>query len=187
VLLVPPADPTKTADDTPAPTVTPPGTGSPTPAPPSASQPLPKDDAPAASAASAPEALAVAPLEDKQTKASDTSRLMKPVEGTILRPYGNGNEGVDFAAAAGSAVKAADAGTVAAITHDVDQVPIIVIRHDNGLLTVYANVDKITVAKDDKVTRGQQIGVVRSASPAFLHFEVRKGFESVDPVPYLTK
>ena len=27
--------------------------------------------------------------------------------------------------------------------------------------------------------------VVRGADPAFLHFEVRQGFDSVDPVPYL--
>ncbi len=76
-------------------------------------------------------------------------------------------------------------GTVAAITRDVDQVPIVVVRHPDNLLTVYANVDSIAVAKGDTVRRGQQIGVVRQSSPAFLHFEVRNGFESVDPVDYL--
>ena len=31
----------------------------------------------------------------------------------------------------------------------------------------------------------EQIAVVRAAAPPFLHFEVREGFESVDPAPYL--
>ena len=37
----------------------------------------------------------------------------------------------------------------------------------------------------DAVTRGQSIGSVRAGDPAFLHFEVRKGFDSVDPMTYL--
>ena len=63
--------------------------------------------------------------------------------------------------------------------------PILVIRHEGNLLTVYANIDGIAVAKGDRVKRGQAIAKVRSADPAFLHFEVRQGFDSVDPVPYL--
>jgi murein DD-endopeptidase MepM/ murein hydrolase activator NlpD len=35
------------------------------------------------------------------------------------------------------------------------------------------------------VKRGEAIAVVRSATPPFLHFEVREGFDSVDPAPYL--
>ena len=85
----------------------------------------------------------------------------------------------------GTAVAAADDGVVAAITRDTDQVPIMVLRHEGNLLTVYAGVDNITVEKGDSVKRGQKIAEVRAASPSFLHFEVREGFDSVDPVPYL--
>ena len=42
-----------------------------------------------------------------------------------------------------------------------------------------------SVEKGDKVVRGQKIAEVRDASPSFLHFEVRDGFDSVDPIPYL--
>ena len=45
--------------------------------------------------------------------------------------------------------------------------------------------DRLKVAKGDKVARGQAIAVVRSGNPAFLHFEVRRGVDSVDPMPYL--
>ncbi|MBE3639454.1 LysM peptidoglycan-binding domain-containing protein [Mangrovicoccus algicola] len=160
-----------------------PGEGTRVAEPPSAAEPQPRDDTPAPAPA---EEVAVAPIEAPQTQASDTARLAKPVEGRILRGYEKGaNEGVDFSAAVGAPVRAAEGGTVAAITRDVDQVPIVVIRHPDNLLTVYANVDSVAVAKGDTVGRGQQIGVVRQSDPGFLHFEVRNGFESVDPVDYL--
>jgi murein DD-endopeptidase MepM/ murein hydrolase activator NlpD len=41
------------------------------------------------------------------------------------------------------------------------------------------------VAKGDKVSKGQSIAVVRAGNPAFVHFEVRKGVDSVDPMAYL--
>ncbi|MGL6210384.1 MAG: peptidoglycan DD-metalloendopeptidase family protein, partial [Paracoccaceae bacterium] len=55
----------------------------------------------------------------------------------------------------------------------------------DNLLTVYAGVDGVSVAKGASVKRGQQIAAVRTGDPAFLHFEVRKGVESADPMPYL--
>jgi len=108
------------------------------------------------------------------------------VSGSVLRPYKKRkNEGIDFAAPAGAPVKAAADGEVAAITRDTDQVPILVLRHAGNLLTVYANISDITVKKGDKVSRGKTIAKVRAGSPSFLHFEVREGFESVNPTSYL--
>jgi murein DD-endopeptidase MepM/ murein hydrolase activator NlpD len=161
-----------------------PGSGSPTPTPPSASQPLPDED-PAPAAAPAPNTPASPALGEDRTAASST-RMTMPAQGSIIRGYAKGrNEGIDIGAAAGSPVVAAADGTVAAITKDTQQVPIIVIRHADGLLTVYAGVDGITVAKGDSVRRGQKIAVVRAANPAFLHFEVRRGVESTDPTAFL--
>ena len=109
-----------------------------------------------------------------------------PAQGKIIRGYQKKkNDGIDIGASAGAVVAAAGDGTVAAITKDTQQVPILVIRHAGNLLTVYANIDGITVKKGDKVTRGQKLATVRASDPAFLHFEVRQGFESVDPMPYL--
>ena len=64
-------------------------------------------------------------------------------------------------------------------------VPIVVIRHEGNLLTVYAGLTDIAVSKGDTVKRGQTVAKVRSGDPAALHFEVREGFESVDPASYL--
>jgi murein DD-endopeptidase MepM/ murein hydrolase activator NlpD len=112
--------------------------------------------------------------------------MVMPVSGPVIRPYAKGrNEGIDISAAAGTPVRAADAGTVAAITQDTSQTPIIVIRHENNLLTVYAGVDNISVKRGDRVTRGQTIAQIRAANPSFLHFEVRRGVDSTDPMPFL--
>ena len=84
-----------------------------------------------------------------------------------------------------AAVKAADSGTVAAITKSAEGVPIVVIRHPDNLLTVYANVANVSVAKGDSVSKGESIAKLRPGDDSFVHFEVRKGFDSVDPTPYL--
>ena len=164
--------------------VTNPGAGSPTPVPPSAAQPLPAEN-PVAASAPAPGTPASPDLGSQRTAAS-AARFAMPVDGKIIRSFAKGrNDGVDIAAPAGTGVRAAADGTVAAITKDTDQVPILVLRHADNLLTVYAGIDAVKVAKGAKVSRGQQIAVIRQANPAFLHFEVRKGVDAVDPMGFL--
>ena len=85
----------------------------------------------------------------------------------------------------GAAVSAADAGTVAAITKSAEGVPIVVVRHSGNLLTVYANVTDVSVSKGSSVKRGQQIAKLRGGNDSYVHFEVREGFESVDPAPFI--
>lgn len=166
----------------PEPEPTPPGAGSPTPPPPSAAKPLPDEKTEAA----ATKPKATPPSPDLGAERSDSTALAMPVAGSIIRGYDKKkNQGIDIAAAAGTAVKAAADGTVAAITKDTGQVPIIVVRHADNLLTVYAGVDALKVKKGDKVKRGQTIAAVRQGDPAFLHFEVRKGVDSLDPMTYL--
>ena len=53
------------------------------------------------------------------------------------------------------------------------------------MLTVYAGVDGVSVKKGDTVSRGQTIAKIKAGDPAFLHFEVRLGAESTDPMKYL--
>lgn len=185
-LLIPVASEQPPRAATPAPTPLP-GAGSPTPTPPSASTPLPENEAPAEERA-AQTAAATPPPPDLGTQRTEASaaRLAMPVQGRIIRAYNKGrNDGIGIAASAGTPVTSAAAGTVAAITRDTDGVTIVVVRHENNLLTVYANMDNIRVENNASVTRGQTIGTVRAGDPSFLHFEVREGFESVDPMPFL--
>lgn len=184
MLLIPPSDDSRPPAQAarPATTTTVPGQGSPTPEPPSAATPLPKENPTRAGGgnATAPAAPSL------PTTAASASRLAMPVDGSVFKAYQKGRyDGIGISAAAGSAVKAASDGTVLTVTRDTSQVSIVMIRHANNLSTVYANLEGITVEKGATVKRGQQIGRVRASNPPFLHFEVRRGAESVDPMTLL--
>ena len=103
-----------------------------------------------------------------------------------MRDYAKGrNDGIDIAGTPGAQVRAAGAGTVAAVIEDSDGRPIAVIRHEGNLLTVYSNLAALSVAKGDSVSRGQTIGTLPASGSPALHFEVRDGIESLDPNPLL--
>ena len=158
-----------------------------TPVPPSAADPLPEAIA-TAELPDAPDLSAPTPElveEPAQPAATTTAAMQWPVQGEIIREFSGGSEGIGIAASAGTPVGAAADGEVAAITRDTDQVPIMVLRHPGNLLTVYANIANIRVERGDRVRRGQTIADVGPGDPAFLHFEVRQGFDSVDPMQYL--
>jgi murein DD-endopeptidase MepM/ murein hydrolase activator NlpD len=191
-LLIPvalPGEKTAAFDADEAAAVPPPGAGSPTPTPPSASKPLPDEETVPTS--EPVETVAAPDLGAREAESaapsSGAARMLVPVDGDIIRDYAKGsNDGIDIAAAPGAAVKAADSGTVAAITEDTNGIPIIVIKHAGNLLTVYSNVGALSVVKGDSVSRGQKIAEIRRDGTAALHFEVRDGFDSVDPNDYLT-
>lgn len=159
----------------------PPGTGTPTPLPPSAATPLP----PASEVATA--TVPASPnLGATTTAVSGGAALQMPTSGPIVQSFRRGrSDGIRIGASAGSPVLAAEAGEVLRITRDTDQVQILLLRHPNGLLTIYGNVTDIRVAQGDRVRRGQRLAAVAASDPAFLHFEVRDGTTPVDPVPYL--
>lgn len=157
-------------------TNTTPGQGTPTPTPPSASEPLPET----VETATVPPS----PRLGGQQTASDRSFLM-PVDGRIIAQFGNGNEGIDIAAPAGTTVKAAEGGEVALVSRSVGSSSIVLLRHADNIFTVYADIDEVKVAKGQRVQRGQPLGKVGSGNPAKLHFEVRRGADSTDPMPFL--
>ncbi|MEQ3710624.1 MAG: peptidoglycan DD-metalloendopeptidase family protein [Tateyamaria sp.] len=164
-----------------------PGTGSDTPTPPSATKPLPADDTASAAAAAAAATTETVADVGEPSPSKNNAAMQVPVQGSIIRGYSKGrNDGIDIKAAPGTPVNAAASGTVAAITKSAEGVPIIVVRHPDNLLTVYANVAGVKVTKGDAVKRGEAIAQLRdSADQAFVHFEVRDGFDSVDPSNYL--
>ena len=114
-------------------------------------------------------------------------RLIRPAQGPIVVGYQQGggrarNDGVDFASPAGSPVVAAADGEVALVSQSLGGLgTIVLVRHPGDFLTVYGRVDRVNVGKGDIVAQGQQIGVVASNSTPRMHFEVRKGAESLDP------
>ena len=84
------------------------------------------------------------------------------------------------------------AGAVLSVTDDPLMGTTVVLEHDNGYQTTYANLQaKPNVEAGDPVSAGQIIGAVgttavaESARAPHLHFEMREDGESVDPVSYL--
>jgi lipoprotein NlpD len=103
--------------------------------------------------------------------------------------WGKDHDGIDMAAPIGTSVYAAAAGNV---IYSGDQVRgygnMVVLRHTDGLVTVYAHNSLLLVHSGDKVVAGQEIARVgdtgRSTGP-HLHFEVRRGDNPQDPMPFL--
>lgn len=178
-----------------------PGLGSPSPVPPSAAVALPTVSppkatepvaAPPAPSLDAPRRAEVAipapppPAAAPAPAPASNAQFVRPVSGNIIREYAPGkNEGIDIAASPGTSVKAADSGTVAAVTTDTSGTAIVVVKHANNLLTVYTNLEGLSVSKGDSVSRGGTLGKVKAGDPSFVHFEVRRGLESVDPNDFL--
>ena len=181
-LLIPAVSAQRRSESAAALDFTKPGVGTPTPQPPSAAEPLPEVEAKVSEPQEAPN---FAPDLGKTLPPSDAPMDL-PVLGVVIREYVKGeNDGLDLAAKAGDPVRAAAAGTVGAITTDSDGITIIVIRHPSDMLTIYSNVANVAVAKGDSVERGGKIAEVPAIGPAAIHFQVREGLESVDPMDYV--
>lgn len=117
-----------------------------------------------------------------------------PAKGTLLRGFGKGadgiiNDGLDIGAPDGAPVVAAADGEVILSS---DEYPaygnLVVIKHDNDFVTLYAHNRRNLVKKGMKVVKGQQIAEIgdtgRVKTP-MLHFEIRKVSTPVDPLKYL--
>ena len=123
---------------------------------------------------------------DTEISVPENGRMAYPLEGLVIREYSkNINDGIDFTARAGTKVVAADTGLVATVTEDINQIAIVVLKHPGNILTVYANLTNIKVSTNQNVNRGDILGEIPDGDPPYLHFEIREGFESVDPLEYL--
>ena len=123
---------------------------------------------------------------DTKISVPENGKMAYPLEGLVIREYSkNINDGIDFTAQAGTKVVAADTGLVATVTEDINQIAIVVLKHPENILTVYANLTNIKVSTNQNVNRGDILGEIPDGDPPYLHFEIREGFESVDPLEYL--
>ena len=157
-----------------------------------AAAPTPKPEAGATSATSP--STTTEETQVAAAPAAATLNLVRPVHGPVAIGFNKGagpsrNDGVDFAAKAGAKVVAAADGQVALVSQSLSGLgTIVLVRHPNEYLTVYGRIDGVLVNKGDNVRRGQQIGIVsNAAAPAEprMHFEVRRGAESLDPMRFL--
>ena len=122
------------------------------------------------------------------------STFLWPVKGTVISNFGTigkgrNNDGINIKAPLGTAVKAADAGTIAYAGNELKGFGnLILLKHNDGWITAYAHNDKILVKKGQKVRKGEKIATVGSTggvSTPQLHFEIRAGKKAVNPRSYL--
>lgn len=146
-----------------------------------------------------------AKVTEQKKEAKKELSFTKPVDGEIMREYAKDNlvysatleewvthMGIDIKADKTTVVKSAEAGTVKSIKNDPRYGLTIVIEHEDGFQTVYANLlTSEFVVEGEKVEKGQSIGTVGNtavfeiADEPHLHFEILKDSIQVDPSIYL--
>ena len=142
----------------------------------------------------------VASIDAKETAsapaATGIASMRWPANGRIVAGFGSNvggrpNDGIDISVPRGTPVKAAENGVVIYSGDGLKELgKTVLVRHDNGMVTVYGHLDAANVKRGDNVTRGQTIGasgMSGSAKQPQLHFEVRKETAPVDPMKYLSK
>ncbi|MDH2442373.1 M23 family metallopeptidase [Amnibacterium sp. CER49] len=106
-----------------------------------------------------------------------------PVEG--VRPF---HAGTDLAAACGTPVHAASAGTVSYAGWLGTYGNFVLIDHGGGIQTAYGHNASIAVGIGTRVAAGEvisQLGSTGASTGCHLHFEVREGGSGIDPVPFM--
>jgi murein DD-endopeptidase MepM/ murein hydrolase activator NlpD len=119
--------------------------------------------------------------------------LSWPVRGTCVDFFeGEENrkhQGIDIASPLGTPIKAAGGGKVIYSGNTIRGYGnLIILRHSEDTVTVYAHNQVNLVEEGTMVEKGQIIGKVGqtgNASGPHLHFEVRRGNRAVDPLPFL--
>jgi murein DD-endopeptidase MepM/ murein hydrolase activator NlpD len=117
-----------------------------------------------------------------------------PVHGQLIAGYGakiNGlqNNGINVAVPEDTPVKAADDGVVLYSGNGLKTYGnMLLVRHANGYVTVYAHAKELLVKVGDEIKRGQVIaksGKTGDVDRPQIHFEIRKASAPVNPMPYL--
>lgn len=131
--------------------------------------------------------------------------FINPVEGTIIKEFAKDtltysetlkewvmHLGVDIKADKTTVVKAVEEGEVTAIKTDPRYGITVIVKHQDGFETRYANLlTSEYVTEGEKVTKGQTLGTVGNTATfeisddSHLHFEMLKDNEYVNPTSYI--
>jgi septal ring factor EnvC (AmiA/AmiB activator) len=129
---------------------------------------------------------------------ADVGNLDWPVGGRLVYNFGRATQpngtsirynGVGIGAAAGSPVRAVEAGTVEMAAPFEGYGPTVVVSHGGGYYSLYLYLKDVHVRPGTQVTKGQTIGTVggeTSPEGPHLEFQIREpGGGAVDPVRWL--
>ncbi|MCY1668520.1 LysM peptidoglycan-binding domain-containing M23 family metallopeptidase [Rhizobium sp. SL86] len=162
-----------------------------------------KPNAPAQPAATEKPATQTASLSEVEKKsdvnvaapsATGIGKYRWPVTGAVIASYGQNvegsrNDGINISVPEGTPIKAAENGVVIYAGNGLKQLGnTVLVRHDDGKVTVYGHAANISVTRGQKVQRGQTIatsGMSGDAKRPQVHFEVRKDATPVNPMTFL--
>ncbi|MBE5757703.1 MAG: M23 family metallopeptidase [Clostridiales bacterium] len=102
------------------------------------------------------------------------------------------HNGIDFQVANGSAVYSISDGVVKDVYSNVLEGNVVVIEHEDGIVSTYASLDdNILVKEGDHIKGGAEIGKVSASATsesdagAHLHFSMTDDGKKIDPAAYL--
>lgn len=123
-----------------------------------------------------------------------------PVEGKVIREYGKivhpvyktttMSNGVDIKVRKGETVTCVASGRVDYIGWMRGYGKFVIVNHFGGYLSIYAHLDKVTVAEDQEIKYGQEVGLAGetgSLNGPKLHFQIRQSSETQNPREWLEK
>lgn len=117
--------------------------------------------------------------------------LAWPVRGPVLQGFVPGRStGILIGGTAGEPVKAAAAGRVVYAGTGIEAYgPLVIIKHNDTVVTAYGHNGRLLVSEDEAVTQGQPIAEmgVDPRGVAGVQFEVRSGGKPVDPLALLPR
>ena len=121
--------------------------------------------------------------------APPTGRFSWPARGLITTYFSSWHPGIDVAAALGTAIGAADGGTVTFTGWDNTGYGYrVVINHGNGYSTTYNHLSSIGVRTGQSVSKGQIVagmGSTGRSTGSHLHFEILRNGSFVNPLSFL--
>lgn len=120
----------------------------------------------------------------------DVSHFTPPMDSRMIvtsrygKRWGRGHHGIDIDLSTGDEVSALFDGKVRHVGHHYGFGKTIVVRHSNGIETVYAHLSEYKVAVNDTVKAGDLLGLggaTGNARGSHLHLEVRYKGVSINP------
>lgn len=105
-----------------------------------------------------------------------------PIFGTVIY-----HSGIDIGVVSGTAVPAADSGTVIYSGWAGGYGYFVMIDHGDGIVSCYGHNEELLVQEGDKVSKGDVISLSGStgySTGPHLHFEVRQDGEPIDPTSF---
>jgi lipoprotein NlpD len=131
------------------------------------------------------------PAESSTVAAADDNAWAWPTQGKVIKGFSESGSarGIDIAGTMGQPIHAASPGKVIYSGEDLRGYgKLVIIKHDDTFLSVYAHNSKILVKEGQQVLKGQKIAEMGNTDTdqVKLHFEIRQQGKSVDPMKYLS-